>query len=41
MASIKRNLLINAFYGLSIPNVDHWAHAAGFGGKRHLLYDSI
>ena len=23
---------MNFMYGLSTPNVDHWAHAAGFGG---------
>jgi hypothetical protein len=33
MASIKRSLFINLFYGLASPNVDHWAHASGFGGK--------
>ena len=32
LSSIKRNLLMNFMYGLSTPNVDHWAHAAGFGG---------
>lgn len=32
LQSIKRNLVMNLLYGLSTPSVDHYAHAAGFGG---------